>query len=446
MSAILNRDEFLKLSPEEQATTVAKRVPTFATLDKAKQQEYLAALRRDLVTPGAVGGPRVELSASTFLKEGITRRAPDILATAASAAVPGSGVVPFLSRLGAAEVGQDFGDVATGQKITPGYGAATQLVGEAATKPFATLASVPAFRAFSRRTATAIADYIKRLVPAFRDYSSDAKGLYGIVHQDGARELSSTFERGLRAIKSQIPDTAIVQVEKTIEVAGRAEIVTEPRNARLLIDELPNLRKAGGKPYYAALHALQRDLPTGVAPELDTLRADYRHGIGFITFGRKGKFLHGETYDAAKAMGEALDKHGQELYGRGMDDLAALIRGPGREPIKAVTRSPWVNRLEGALLGGAAGAPLGIPHAVGGAAGGVALGEGLPRTTYRNVPLTTAGRAAQRLAPVTLSEAARELLREGNVPERLPGIPTRRGESTPVTLEPSPRAGERRLP
>jgi hypothetical protein len=368
-------------------------------------------------TPGLI-----KPSVSSYLGQGVKNRAGDILATAGGALMPGSGLLGLAGRLGASEAGQALGDVATGQKVTPGYGAATQLVGEGVGKTVSTLASPQAMQRFANRTVKALASKLDELVPAWRDLPASAKGLYERAHGIGQRVLSRKFDGVIQAIKGEIPETFIVRVPERIEVEGRMDLIDKPRNARALIDELPALRKAGGKPYRNALKALSEQLPEGLSPELDAARSEYKNGAGWIDFAERGRFLYGERYDPAKAQA-ALDTWGKKtLLGRGLDDVRAIIRGPGAKPIQPVKHNQFLQRLEGALVGGAAGLPLGIPHAIGGAAGGVVAGGALPRVTYRNVPMTPAERFAGRFGTAGIGEGLRETARDIGVKQQLPGF------------------------
>src|SRR6267142_2340680 len=135
---------------------------------------------------------------------GAKNRAGDILSTAASAAVPGSGLLPFAGRLLAAEGGQELGDVMATGKVTPGYGAGTQLVGEGVAKAAKPLMSVATYHAFAKRTAAALGDKLKEFVPAFARFPSTEAGLARIAHVDGQRAISGEFDAALRAIKPQV--------------------------------------------------------------------------------------------------------------------------------------------------------------------------------------------------------------------------------------------------
>lgn len=353
--------------------------------------------------------PRLaDLSASKFLSEGIKRRAGDI-ASMASMAIPGSGILPFAGRVLASEGGQAVGGaLSKDAPYRPGLGAASQIVGEGVGKAVSTLLTPATYASYAKRASKQIADWLKDNVPAWESFASTGKGLYAMAHGTGQRLLSSDFEQAMRSIKGAIPDTLVVRVMKPVESAGRVEWIGEPRNARMLIDDLPTLRAAGGRPYREALKALSNELPTGLAPELDEARRQYKIGAGFIDFAEKGRFLHGERYDPANAM-KALDQHGKRLLGRGMDEVSRLIRGPGRDPITATKHSPWERRIYGAAAGELVGFPFGIPGRIAGPVIGGAAAEAFgPRTTYGNVPLSAAWRFARGAVPSVAAAGVRE--------------------------------------
>jgi hypothetical protein len=394
-----------------------------------KQKTTGSGLGSSLRGPTAIarqvqpGEQPVDVSMGRYLAEGAKRRSGDILATAGGALMPGSGLLGLAGRLGASEAGQVIGDAATGQKVTPGYGAATQLVGEGVGKVASTLASPKMMQRFADRTVKALASKLDDLVPSWRGLPATARGLWERAHGTGQRVLSRNFDGMIQGIKGQIPETFVITVPEMVEVGGKMfQAKGPPRNARALIDELPDLRKAGGKPYYNTLRALADQLPDGLSPALDAARTEYKAGAGWMDFAERGKFLKHERYDPEKAQ-EALTTWGKKtLLGRGLDDIAAIVRGPGEKPIESVKHSQFLQRLEGALVGGAAGLPLGIPHAIGGAAGGVVAGGALPRTTYRNVPLTAAERFAGRFGTAGIGEGLRETARDIGLKQQLPGV------------------------
>lgn len=369
-------------------------------------------------TPGLI-----RPSVSEYLGQGLKHRSGDILATAGGVLAPGRGLLGLAARLGASEVGQEVGDVATGQKVTPGYGAGTQLVGEGVAKAIAPLLSPKTYSSFANRTVKALASKLDELVPSWKELPATAAGLSERAHGLGQRLLSKNFETVIKGLKGEIPETFVVRVPEFIETEGRMEMIDKPRNARALIDELPTLRRAGGKPYRQALKALSDQLPSGISPELDAVRAEYKSGAGWIDFAERGKFLYGEKYDPAKAQA-ALDKFGkQTLLGRGLDEIREIVRGPGEKPTTAVPHGAWERRLYGATLGEAAGFPFGAAGRTVGPLLGAGVGEAmLPPTTYRHVPLSPAAKFAGRLGTAGVAEGMREAGRDLGVKEQLPGV------------------------
>lgn len=394
----------------------------------AQQSDLLLGLGNSLRGPNAVarqlkpGEQAQDVSAGRYLAEGAKRRAGDILATAGGALMPGAGALGLAGRVLASEAGQNIGDLATKQRVTPGYGLASQLVGEGVGALASPLLSPATERAFANRTVKALTAKLDELVPSWKTLPASAKGLYERAHGIGQRVLSQKFDTVLRGIKAAIPETHAIKLKVPMEIEGKVYIGDQTRNTRALIDDLPDLRKAGGKEYRQALSALADQLPDGVSPALDAVRSEYKAGAGWMEFAERGKFLRHERYDPAAAQA-ALDTWGKKtLLRRGLDDIAAIVRGPGATPIEPVKHSQFMQRFEGALVGGAAGLPLGIPHAIGGATGGVIAGGGLPRTTFRHVPLTGAQRLAGRLGKAGVAEATREAGRDLQVKERLPAI------------------------
>jgi len=394
----------------------------------------------------------VKPSVGRYLATGAKNRAGDILATAASAAVPGSGVLPFAERLLASEVGQDIGDVATTGKITPGYGAATQLVGEGAARAVKPLLSVATYHRFAQRTASALMDKLKQLVPAFERFPDGEKGLARIAHVDGQRAVSGEFDTALRDIKPQVTSRPIWLPRDDLRELGlKTNTWRDVPTGRLrnqmeqfgevsaadAIDKITGVWKRNPALYRRTVNTLTQDLDqVNLGEAYQQAREQYKVGAGFIEFAEKGKFLYSERYDPVKAM-QALDKYGKALMRRGMDEVRAIIRGPGERPVEAVKHNPWVQRIEGGLALGAGGAMLGVPHAIGGAAGGLLGGTQLPRTTYKNVPLTPLGRFATEVLPRSGSaEALREGVRDLGIRPKLPQ----------VTVEPSFVADSERRP
>src|SRR5882672_9159309 len=196
--------EYTVRSKRDPSKTITVDLPEGATdaqiLAKAREQRPTAmaeTVPKD--TPGLV-----KPSVSSYLATGAKNRAGDILSTAASAAVPGSGLLPFAGRLLAAEGGQELGDVMATGKVTPGYGAGTQLVGEGVAKAAKPLISVARYNAFAKRTAAALGDKLKEFVPAFARFPSTEAGLARIAHVDGQRAISGEFDAALRAIRPQV--------------------------------------------------------------------------------------------------------------------------------------------------------------------------------------------------------------------------------------------------
>lgn len=384
----------------------------------AKEQEQRGDF--EVVPEGTPGVRIIKPSVSGYLAEGVKRRAGDIGAMIGATAVPGAGFLPFAGRVLASEGTKDLVDWATGEQVTPGVGAGSQLFGEGVSKVVRPLLSPTTYKAFATRTANALAEALDKEVPAWRQFAASAKGLYERAHGTGQRLLSQTFETAMRQLKRAIPETMIVHVPERIETAGVVDMISKPRNARALIDELPALRKSGGAPYRSALKALSEGLPDGVSPELDAARREYKVGSGWIEFAEKGKFLSGERYDPATAQ-KALDRFGKKLLGRGMDEIVQIIRGPGAKPIEIRPHGILERRIGGLLAGEAIGYPAGHPYL--GPAVGLGAMELLPATTYRNVPATRLQRFTGRLGTAGLAEGAREISRQLGITEKLPGGP-----------------------
>jgi len=402
---------------EVDAPEGATRQDIIKLAKEQRQRERIGMGDVPVVPPGTPGV--LQPSVSGYLKEGLKKRGGDIGAMIGATAVPGAGFLPFAGRVLASEAGEAAGSVATRQPYTPGVGAGSQIAGEAIGKVVSPLLSPSTYKAFATRTARSISDWLKDAVPAWKGYSSSGKGLYEMAHGTGQRILSQTFEREIQAIKKAIPETLVLQVPGTYEVAGQVMATTTPRNARALIDELPDLRKAAGAPYHRALRALSDQLPKGLSPELDAARGQYRVGAGWIEFAEKGKFLHGERY-APETAQTALDRFGKRLLSRGMDEVASLIRGPAAKPIEARPHGILEKRIGGLLAGEAIGYPMGHPYL--GPAAGLAAMELIPGTTYRNVPLTPAQQFAGRLGRAGIAAGVRETSRQLGLTEKLPSV------------------------
>jgi len=446
----LDRHAFLTLSPEQQAAEITKVKPWFDKLSPEKKEKFLAAARREArggllqqartVSPETPGLLRPTVSG--FLGKALKERSGDIGATITAGVMPGGAV----ARTIASGLGYTAGDIAAEKPVTwktPLYGLATQALGEGVTKAASGLASIPAVRAYAARTSKELGEWLRANVPAFGKFESTAKGLYDFAHRHGQRELSREFDQVLQGVKPQAkemvislplediaelgikPRGIIQRVKSTIGPPGKGPVIREPTQEGTVtvaeaIDGITGLSQKNPALYKRTLGPITRELDKhDLGDVYKAGRAAYRIGSGFMDFATKGKFLHGEQFDPAQAH-KALDTAGKPaLMRRGLDEMWDIIRGPEQDPIKAVTHNPWLNRLEGALVGGAAGAPFGIPHGVGGAIGGVLAGGGLPRTTYKNVPLTPAMRMAARLAPVAVGEGAREAAREVGVPQAM---------------------------
>jgi len=402
---------------EVDAPEGASRQDIIKLAKEQRQRERIGMGDVPVVPPGTPGV--LKPSVSGYLAEGLKKRGGDIGAMIGATAVPGAGFLPFAGRLLASEAGQAAGSVAMRQPYTPGVGAGSQVAGEAIGKVVSPLLSPATYKAFATRTARAISDWLKDAVPAWKGYSSSGKGLYDMAHGTGQRILSKTFEREIQGIKKTIPETLVLQIPGTFEVSGQLMPTTTPRNARALIDELPDLRKAGGAAYHQALRALADQLPKGLSPELDAARRQYRFGAGWIEFAEKGKFLHGEKY-APETAQSALDRFGKRLLGRGMDELSQIIRGPAAKPIEARPHGILERRVTGLLGGELIGYPTGHPYL--GPAAGLAAMELIPATTYRNVPTTPAQQFARRLGRAGIAEGLREGARGLGLTEQLPQV------------------------
>src|SRR5258708_5858517 len=154
--------------------------------DGATPDEIKALARQQRPTAMAETVPKdppglVKPSMSSYLATGAKNRAGDILSTAASAAVPGSGLLPFASRLLAAEGGQELGDVIATGKVTPGYGAGAQFVGEGVAKMVKPVLSVATYNRFAQRTAKTLGEWLQKNVPAYTE-AADEKGLARFAH------------------------------------------------------------------------------------------------------------------------------------------------------------------------------------------------------------------------------------------------------------------------
>lgn len=382
-------------------------------------------------------------SPSAYLGRAIKERSGDILSTVATAAVPGgrvlSGLPGFAARLFAAEGGKDVGDLIAGNKVTPGLGAASQLVGEGVAKVVGPMLSAIPFRRFAADTASKLADALKERVPAWASLPSNEKGLYEMAHGVGQRTLSQGYETALRGVKGQIPTGhaitlppedaralgltgaqapvvpwAAYQARRAGVPPPQAGVVVDMRD---VIEALPEARKGDMSLYRRALRAVDQGLESiqeGLGDAFMAERSAYRTGAGFMDFAERGKFLHGERFNPAVAQA-ALDKAGKRaLLSRGLDDVRDIVRGPGDNPIVAEKHGPWTRRIQGATLGELLGFPFGV-HGPGAVVGG-ALGERLlPATTYRNVPLDPLTAWAARLSRPGIAEAAREAGQQLNV-------------------------------
>lgn len=423
--------------------------PEGATPDQIIAFAKRQAAPRQMVgeTPIAKPGEAVQQMPGPLASMGqrARERAGDIASTVATTMLPGGrGIRPLAMRLLGAEGGQQIGDAAVGNKSTPGYGFASQLMGEGVAKAVAPLVSGIPYRQWAKTVATTLGDRLKDAVPAWAHLPSTEKGLYEMVHGTGQRVLSAAYDKALQAVKGAIPAGRPLMMTAEDAAALGLRGTTAPPNAwaayqakragqplpqgmvqvdlREAVDALPGARKGDLGLYRRTLRGVDRELEHvqgGLGADFMAERAAYRTGAGFMDFAERGKFLHGERFDPAKAQA-ALDPQGKKtLLSRGLDDVRSTIRGPEADPIQVTKRPWWANRLEGAAAGEGLSYLLGVPRGVGGIVGGAAGGM-LPTQTYRNVPMTPAMEWASRLTRPALAEGVREAGRELDVPKAWP--------------------------
>jgi hypothetical protein len=417
---------YADISDDELGTRLAAKYP--------KEYGFLAKERVDSIPVAPKGAAVAKPTVSGFLGKALKERGGDIGAMIGATVAPGSGLAGLASRVLASEAGHDVGQAVTGQKVSPGYGGATQLAGEALGRVVSPFLSPTLYRRFASETARRLGDWLKTSVPSWSGLPSTEKGLYEMAHGTGQRLLSADYERALQGIKGAIPAGKTMEIPMSDKSAlGLTRVIdTAPREGREMvqveirdvIDALPGARKSSPAAYRRALrgvdHSLE-DIEQGLGEAFMKQRAEYKAGAGFMEFAERGKFLHGETFDPVKAQ-RAFDQFGKRsLLSRDLDPIRAIIR-PGAQPITAAKHSPWSRRLQGALAGEAVGYPLGASGYLAGPVIGGAIGERvIPETTYRNVPMSPALNMAARVATPLAAQAIREGGRLVGVPEMWPG-------------------------
>lgn len=333
---------------------------------------------------------------------------PKIPVAPASMAAPGTGFLGNMAGQGIASgaeaLAQGKGPLQAGQEALGG--ALGGGAGALASKALGYVASPLTHRLFSGETAGKIAEWAQKNIPAWKGYSADAKGLHAMAHEDGQRKLSAMFEAALEKEKAKIPEDAqVVLHPRLAQKAGIQGPMRSPMmargndeptvsvSARELLDRMPKITDQGVK--RGVINGLIQVLPEGVMTEA---REQYKKGSGMIEFLRKSGALAGERYDASKAMGALSKPAAQSLYGRTLDDLAQIVRGPGEQVIEKSKPNSLGWHL-GMGAGGALGG-LGLGHGGPAAGLGALLGTLIPPPTmYRNVPTGPVQNFLQSLAP-----------------------------------------------
>lgn len=303
--------------------------------------------------------------------------------------------------------------------------AATQGAGEGLMR-VGTLAATPLLkRVFEGKTATAVADYLKATVPAFKEFPSDAKGLYRMLYsQEGYDALHKMADDSFKGVIQRgasqtitIPKDVALKfkipiIDDAIQQSG-ANRVGQGDPVQSIVNAADAARATIGKwrtnpgEYGLVMGALDE---AGVGDPAG--RMAYKTAIGAGNYFDKTGALQGERYDAGRAM-SGLGVFGQagELLkrglGRGPSNFMDIIRGPEPVPIEATNQNPWTRKLYGALAGEAAATVLGLPRGVGGLGGAVAGEALLPRAS--GVPIPQALKDTTPVLATGLGEAFREL-------------------------------------
>lgn len=327
-----------------------------------------------------------------------------------AATVAGSMVGPnpasFLGKLGVSAgisgAGAGLGALGEGKGLkeageSAGLGAALGAAGESTAKGIRYLFSALPKNMLGSKTGRDLASWFKSNVPAWSSLKGNPKGLYEMAHGEGQNLLSAAFDP---------------EMEKVIQLGkGRAMEISEEAARALKIPPatgqgtpIVSSAVAKGKPAVqvdageAAEKALGmwKKYPGQYREVVDALdkagigdpeaRRAYQLGAGWIEFARKGKFLHGQSYDPVKAQ-EAFDRFGaQSLLRRNMQPVRQMIEGAG--PIKKGDAGAIGGALGAAVGGAAGGSAFPVLGHLGGGGGGFWLGRHIGKSipTYGNVP------------------------------------------------------------
>ena len=370
-------------------------------------------------TPG--GQPAMGATATEIAKgiNPIPRSLPTLAGMGAAMAVPGTR--PILGPLARAAagtaaasgtamaLGQDPLEAALGFGIPQAISEAGFGLGRLALNP-------KTLEQFGRVTAGKLADLVKKNVPAWAPFASDAKGLSQMIYgQEGRNALHEAYDRALshviqsgrgQQVVIPVKDAAVFKLEPRGQVSspqGTLDHVTVDADA-LAVAMTGQWKKHPGE-YRRAANALDA---AGIGDP--KARGEYKYGTGIGVFLDKTKALEGEIYHPERAMrGLSTLKTVEELNRRGMGGEAArTIRGPGKEPIESFRITPWSKRLFGGTIGETAGIAAGR-HGYGlpGLAGAGAAEILIPDVVSKNVPLGPLAKQIIQRGPTAVAGGGR---------------------------------------
>lgn len=410
---------------------------------KDKAQEVVSQLPGVEVRPGIrqvpPGTPVTELpSPGQYVMQNFMKNLPSIAGMTAATVIPGGGgavsgpLARTLAGGGAAGGAAALQGKGLGESAQEGaaFGAG-QLGGEVVGGMARAGANKLLYSQFAKDSAGKLADLVKKNVPAWGAYASDAKGLHEMIYgKEGQARLSAEFDKALKAgVKAareqgiRVPITT-EDAEKLGLVSGGLEGLEALRgdpakNIRMLLPSMPagdvaekivGWWKKDPAMYRRVVNALDE---AGVGDP--AARRAYKWGSGFAQFMDKTKALRGEEYYPERAVaGLSNLKTVNELRRRGMGEVMDLVRGPGESPLSVTHMGPWQRHWAGALLGGglggAAGLATGNPmNAAMGASGGGGLGViAMPSNIYHNVPLSEGAKTIFQSGPTALGQLGRE--------------------------------------
>lgn len=229
---------------------------------------------------------------------------------------------------------------------------------------------------------TRLADKLKELVPAWRGYSSDAKGLSEMIGP-GWNKVRGEFDAAMRAAKEAARGQTILISEQDAARLGLQPLGTatvslsksrvNPAQDRLevRVDAAEAIDAVTGKSRGVTAGTYNR-----VVSALDlagigdpAAREMYREAIGFKTFAEGKGILHGETLVPEKVeagLNRPATKGKPDVRQGPLDPALRAIKAPEMEPVEPPSLLRLGTKLAAAVgLSGATGMPHWYSHAAG---------------------------------------------------------------------------------